>query len=216
MDSLESLFKRCYEAEYTHVNEDGDFAIQREGDKVYLLFQKSNSKTDWLHNFLFFAKPYKEMDITWRCHRGFLCVWKSIEPYLVDTILDKSIKQFIIVGYSHGAAIATLAHEYVWYNRPDVRENGLIGYGFGCPRCYFGIFGVKKALKERWKDFHPVRDLNDLVTHMPPVLFGFRHVNKVLKLQNKHYNKHVKLKSINAHYPDNYIKACKEYDKIHK
>ena len=216
MDSLESLFKRCYEADYTHVNEDGDFAIQREGSTVYLLFQCTNSKTDWFHNFLFFAKPYKEMDITWRCHRGFLCVWKSIEPYLVDTILDKSIKQFIIVGYSHGAAIATLAHEYVWYNRPDVRENGLIGYGFGCPRCYFGIFGVKKALKERWKDFHPVRDLNDLVTHMPPVLFGFRHVNKVLKLQNKHYNKHVKLKSINAHYPDNYIKACKEYDKIHK
>lgn len=216
MDSLESLFKRCYEAEYTHVNEDGDFAIQREGDRVYLLFQKSNSKTDWMHNLLFFSKPYKEMDITWRCHRGFLCVWKSIEPYLVDTILDKSIKQFIIVGYSHGAAIATLAHECVWYNRPDVRENGLIGYGFGCPRCYFGIFGVKKALKERWKDFHPVRDLNDLVTHMPPIIFGFRHVNKVLKLQNKYYNKHVKLKSINAHYPDNYIKACKEYDKIHK
>ena len=216
MDSLESLFKRCYEADYTHVNEDGDFAIQREGDKVYLLFQKSNSKTDWLHNLWFFSKPYKEMDIIWRCHRGFLCVWKSIEPYLIDTILDKSIKQFVIVGYSHGAAIATLAHEYVWYNRPDVRENGLIGYGFGCPRCYFGIFGVKRSLKERWKNFYPVRDLNDLVTHLPPVIFGFRHVNKVLKLQNKHYNKHVKLKCINAHYPDNYIKACKEYDKLHK
>ena len=216
MDSLESLFKRCYEANYTHVNEDGDFAIQREGSTAYLLFQCTNSKTDWFHNFLFFAKPYKEMDITWRCHRGFLCVWKSIEPYLIDTILDKSIKQFVIVGYSHGAAIATLAHEYVWYNRPDVRENGLIGYGFGCPRCYFGIFGVKRSLKERWKNFYPVRDLNDLVTHLPPVIFGFRHVNKVLKLQNKHYSKHVKLKCINAHYPDNYIKACKEYDKLHK
>ena len=45
MDSLESLFKRCYEADYTHVNEDGDFAIQREGDKVYLQTKDNNVNT---------------------------------------------------------------------------------------------------------------------------------------------------------------------------
>ena len=214
MTDLKALFNRCLNAQYKHVENDGDYALEREGDSLYILFECSNGKVDWKNNFDFPAKPYKDMEITWSCHRGFLKVWKSIEPYIANAITDPTVKKITIVGYSHGAAIASLCHEYVWYNRPDVRENGLIGYGFGCPRCYFGIFGVKRQLKERWKNFYPVRDLNDLVTHLPPVIFGFRHVNKVLKLQNKHYSKHVKLKCINAHYPDNYIKACKEYDKL--
>lgn len=96
-----------------------------------------------------------------------------------EEIKNPKYKKIIVVGYSHGAAIATFCHEYVWFNRPDLREDGLEGFGFGCPRVYWGR--MKKSLKERWKHFHPIRDMNDIVTHVPPVIFGFRHVNKLIK-----------------------------------
>ena len=79
------------------------------------------------------------------------------------------------------------------------------GFGFGCPRCYWG-FRVKKSLKERWENFYPIRNINDLVTHVPPVLFGFRHVHKVVELENPDLkNVHRNYPAIDAHYADNYI-----------
>ena len=72
------------------------------------------------------------------------------------------------MGYSHGAAIATLVHEYIFYNRPDLREN-LWGYGFGCPRCFWG-FLPSKEVQGRWARFFPIRSIDDLVTHLPPAV----------------------------------------------
>lgn len=193
--------KRCRKAKYNCVENDGSYAIERDGDTVYLLFEKSNGKTDWKNNFDFPAKPYKDMGTTWRCHRGFLKVWKSIEPYLADTVKDYSIKKFIVVGYSHGAAIATLAHEYVWFNRPDLRESGLEGYGFGAPKVYWGLI-MPKALKERWANFHPIRNENDIVTYAPPTIFGFTHVNQLIQLHSGAKD------SIESHYWSEYVKGC--------
>lgn len=205
--ALKNAFSRCLNATYTHVENDGDYALQVEGDTLYILFQWSHSKFDWFSNIDFVAKPYKDMELPWRCHRGFLRVWKSIEPYIADEVANPDYKRIVVVGYSHGAAIATLAHEYVWFHRPDLRDGGLVGYGFGCPRCYFG-WTMKKALKERWANFYPVRNLNDLVSHLPPVGFGFTHVNKVVKIGEGEYLKdpaHPKYpKCILAHYDANY------------
>ena len=43
---------------------------------------------------------------------------------------------------------------------------------------------MKRELKERWNAFFPIRSNDDIVTHVPPVLFGFRHVNKVTTFKN--------------------------------
>ena len=207
---LLKLFNRCLDAEYIHTENSGDYAIEREGNTVYLLFQWSNGDEDWKNNFDFATKPYKDMGIPWKCHRGFLRVWKSIEPYIADTVMDMSVKHFVLVGYSHGSAIATLAHEYVWFNRPDLRPESsgnylsIEGYGFGCPRVFFGH--MQKELRQRWLTFFPIRNLNDIVTHLPPVIFGYRDVSSVMKIGEKgKLNKHRKLDCVNAHYPDNYI-----------
>ena len=200
------LYKRCLYANYIHLEDhNADYAIEREGDILFILFECTNGVEDWKSNFNFPAKPYKDMGIKWKCHRGFLGVWKAIKLYLKDVVADPTVKKIYVVGYSHGAAIATLCHEYVWFNRPDLRESGLEGYGFGCPRCYWG-FRIKKALRERWEHFHPVRNMRDIVTHVPPALFGFIHVNKVYTLKNKKFKqRHTKLKCVDAHYQDNYI-----------
>ena len=201
--TLREMFDRCVYIPYTHVENDGDYALEKKDETLYIYFQCSYQKEDWKNNFDFPARPYNDMGIKWYAHRGFLRVWKSIKPYIKDAVADETVKKIFVIGYSHGAAIASLAHEYVWFNRPDLRENGLEGYGFGCPKVYWGF--MKKELKERWKHFHPIRNCGDLVTHMPPAIFGFRHVNKIYKLKNKELKtRHVLLDCINAHYPDNY------------
>ena len=209
--AMEQLFYRCLNATYQHVNNGGgDYAIEEgdNGSTLYLLFQWSRGEEDWKSNFDFPAKPYKEMESKWYCHRGFLKVWKGMEDEILSHVLNSKYQKIILVGYSHGAAIATLAHEFVWYHRPDLRQGLKIeGYGFGCPRVMFGI--PPKQIRLRWANFHPVRNLNDIVTHVPPVLFGFRHVNSAIKIGNGFYykdnNHRRRLKCVLAHYAKNYI-----------
>ena len=188
LEDMKKQFIRCLDTKYTHTDYDGDFSIEEEGNTLYLLFQWTRTGYDWISNFSFAAGPQKEMEIKWRCHRGFLRVWKAIEPYVKEKVLDRKFTKICIVGYSHGAAIATLAHEYVWFHRPDLHSeenpDGLVGYGFGCPRCYFRLPWKKmpEELKIRWKNFYPIRNLRDLVTHVPPRIFGFHHVHEVVQL----------------------------------
>ena len=45
-------------------------------------------------------------------------MWESVLPYLRD-VIDSADEGIISVGYSHGADLALLFHEYVWYKRPE-------------------------------------------------------------------------------------------------
>lgn len=165
---------------YVHVEGGGDFFMQRNGDTLKIFFEWSDGLEDWISNFKFLAipwKPYKGMKRLWFCHRGFLRVWKAIEAYIAEYINDPNIKKIEIVGYSHGAAIALLCYEYCVFNRPDIEIEGV---GFGCPRVFWGF--VPKAVKERFNNFKVVWNGKDIVCHVPPVLFGFRHIGTVVKI----------------------------------
>lgn len=74
----------------------------------------------------------------------------------------------------------------------------MCGVGFGAPRVFWGF--VKKEIKDRFKDFIVVRNGNDLVTHVPPRLFGFHHLGKVFKIGSK-------IGLIKDHYPERYTEA---------
>lgn len=176
-----------------------NYALKRENDLLYILFQDSDGKVDWKNNLDFPAKAYKRMNKTvWFAHRGFLKVWKEIEPYLAPYVADTSVKKIVVAGYSHGGALALLCHEYVWYHRPDLHSS-LQGYGFGAPRVFWGI--KNKLLKKRWEQFTVIRNINDLVTHLPPAFLGFTHVGELLKI-----GKRGKYTRIQAHYADNIAK----------
>lgn len=197
MKALLEKFNTCLKAKYIHTENDGSYSVQRSGDKLTLLFEWSNGKTDWRNNFDFPAKPYRGMKDLWFCHRGFLKVWKSIEPHLKDQIFDLTVSKIDIVGYSHGGAIAQLCYEYVKFNRPDVE---LTGYGFGSPRVLWGL--ASKRVKSRFKGFKVIRNGNDLITHLPPVLLGFRHVCEVVEIGQS-------VGLIKDHYRENYTEAMK-------
>lgn len=171
---LESLFRRCLSIEYIHIEGDGSYAYERIGNTLYLYFECSNGKLDWKNNLDFPIKAYKGLFI----HRGFLRVFKSIVPYVEGLILDTSLDEIVITGYSHGGALACLFCEYAWFVRSDLRGK-IQGYGFGAPRVMWGILGKNR---HRWDGFYVIRNINDIVTHLPPALFGYRHVGTLIKI----------------------------------
>ena len=221
MRSLLSLFQDCaWNIHYKKIGSDVDIAFTEEGDRLFIWFAGSNSVTDWLRNFMFKKKPYKDMAIPWRAHRGFLAAWKEAEDTVIEKILEPAEpgtydwgykwKEIVIVGYSHGGALAAFCHECVWFHRQDLRENGLVGYGFEAPRI-FGGFKVPGDLEERWRTFAVVRNKNDIVTHCPPAIFRFCHVGRVMQIgQRSKLNRHTWLRCVDAHFPDNVAESLKE------
>lgn len=194
---LWQYFYECRVQKYITVENEGDYAVILRGDTLSIYFQWSRGEEDWKNNFDFVSKPYKDMEITWYCHRGFLKVWKSIEPYLEDYINNFEVKKIEIIGYSHGAAIAQLCYEYVKFHRPEVE---VVGVGFGAPRVFWGP--MKKEIEDRFNGFIVVRNGKDIVTHVPPCFLGFRHVGKVITVgESKGW--------VKDHYPSAYAEALR-------
>lgn len=204
------LFKRCLNCkDYTHTSESGDYCIQVDNGTIYLLFECSNGVEDWKNNFSFFKKPYKDMEESWRCHGGFLKVWKSmqddIESKVARLLIDHpEIQHITCIGYSHGAALAVFCTEDMeyWYGkRCEVR-----GYGFGTPRVIWGK--IPESVKFRLRRFVSIRNIPDIVTHLPPMLFGFRNAGTLVKVGKKG-----KYSLIDAHRPNSYIEELENHFK---
>lgn len=201
-----NLFRRCLKAVYISTAKNGNYAIEVEGDTLYLLFQWSKGFWDWVHNFLFPARPYKRMSCLWFCHRGFLKVWKAmrdeIEAKVSEMLVaNPEVKKIVCIGYSHGGALALLATEDMEFLFGKSYE--VSGYGFGAPRVIWGF--VPKAVKNRLRAFQVIRNVPDIVTHLPPVLLGFRHVARPLKIGERG-----KYSAIEAHYNSAYIAELNE------
>lgn len=177
------MFVRCVEIgkDYKHTNVNkGSYYVEYNDDTLNIYFQGSNGDIDWKNNFDFGAKPYKDMPKKWKAHRGFVRVWKEIEPFVRDDIMNPDIKKINLIGYSHGAALAVLAHEYTWFNRADIRDN-IFGYGFEPPRVFCGM-KIPDELAPRWEHFYVFRNGEDIVTHVPPKIFGYKHVGNFVHL----------------------------------
>jgi len=202
----------------------GDYRLERIGSTLYIYLAHSNGKEDWANNLDFLPVRHKrrlmlsclsipkrayrvetDQEKGWFAHRGFLRVWKSVEGYIADAVLDPGVKRIVCVGYSHGAALAVLCHEYVWYHRQDLRDP-IEGYGFGCPRVFWGE--CTPELAERWKNFTVIRNLNDPVTHLPPSFLGFTHVGTMLTIGTRG-----KYSAFDAHRPENIKKELSLLEK---
>ena len=201
--NLLNLFQRILREDYIHLEEEtASYSCKRDGEILYILFEWSNGATDWKNNFDFPAKPFRDMRDRWYAHRGFLRVWKVIEGRLAPLVRDRQVRQIVIAGYSHGAALALLCHEYCMFHRQDLR-GGIHGYGFGCPRVVFGP--LQKSAKRRFDGFFVIRNKRDIVTHLPPLLFFFRHAGKVITVGDGHWN------CIDAHRPENYLESLRRF-----
>lgn len=195
--TISELFYECaYALDWSTTGDDVNFKFYEKDDCLTIYFAPSNSLTDWKRNFMFKAQPYKDMAIPYKVHRGFLKAWKEVEDIIIKKITEiqdsdphddvgnstYKYRDITIVGYSHGAALAQFCHECVWYHRLDLRKSPhFITYAFEAPRI-FAHKTMPKELKERWSNCILFRTNNDIVTHMPPKLFGYCDVNAVCQI----------------------------------
>ena len=192
MKQLSELFKICDDPNgYQEVGRSVNYKFQEEGDCLTIYFQGSNSTWDWIRNFMFGKRPYKDMSIPYRVHRGFLAAWKEVEDIIIEKItetVDGSYKwkDITVVGYSHGGALCQFAVECVWYHRADLRCGQMRGYAFEAPRI-FAQWRLPQALKERWGSRFVFRDGTDIVTHCPPILFGYRNLGTMQKIKGDYH-----------------------------
>lgn len=197
------LYRACLQQKYIHTSDDVSYSITYNGTMT-IYFQWSNSFKDWIKNFDFPVKPYKRMQNVWYVHRGFGKAWKSIEDTIGLYILACNPQKIVCVGYSHGAPLSALCHEYCKFNFPDIK---VTGYGFGSPRVLWGRYTPE--LLSRWDDFTVIRNYDDIVTHLPPKIFGYRHVGNMIDLTLKGTFKGEKKlldRYIAGHREDNIIK----------
>ena len=87
----------------------------------------------------------------------------------------------------------------------DLRDN-LYSYGFGCPRVLWG--SKTKEIINRWEKFTVVRNIDDIVTHLPPKILGYFHVGNLLEIGKKG-----KYSKVDAHKSENILIELKEYQK---
>ena len=194
-------FDKCLNGKYLHTDKGASFFVERNGDSAEIYFEASNGIPDWKHNFHFASRSYNLTGEDYRCHSGFLTVFLSALPFLEKTVRDGSIKEITVVGYSHGAALALLCHDYIAHKREDLADS-LFGYGFGTPRVFKG--GLSPEARRRFDGFTYISTRGDIVRHLPFRLFGYRHVKKQQRI-----GKRGKYSMIDAHRPESYQNELK-------
>ena len=199
LKNLSDIFEKILNAKYIHTENGVDYALILNGEILYILFECSDGFDDWVKNFRFIANPYKQMSKTWRCHNGFAKAYSSVKDdimaYVKEFISNYKIKKIIVAGYSHGAALAVLCTEDMEYSFGGLCD--IQGIGFGTPRVLWGI--VPKEVKKRLNGFIAGRNIDDIVTHVPPKILGFRDAGKIVKIGSKG-----KYSRIDAHRPESY------------
>lgn len=173
-----------------------------ERGSLLIELQGSDGWKDWVRNFWFKKEKDTINGMSYLCHGGFLGSWKfHLEKALSPKIKDGKINTIMIAGYSHGAALAGIVCAHARAMRPDLAKEGRVfAVCFEAPRFYAGGL-IRGARKRLFAGVNVIRNGLDIVTHLPPRLFGFRHVGQLANI-NKSF-----LRPIKAHTPDGVLQS---------
>lgn len=161
------LFDVINQAEYKTIGDDLDYQVKEIEGRAVLIFQPSANIRDWINNFDFPAKVYKNQESAMRIHRGYGKVWKSGNDQIMSEFISMaqslSDKPALIIGWSFGGAMSVLAAEDYHYRTKAIP----IVITFGAP---------KVAANKKTRDylysigaFYQYADNNDIVPRMPPL-----------------------------------------------
>jgi predicted lipase len=148
--------------------------IRQCGHELFITFRGSNSEQDWKTNLTFYEKsiPYGSKDSKIRVHAGFVDAYGS--PAVRGTIrgmMTDEIACVKIMGHSHGAALAILCASDLEEGYPEKDFEVLL---FGAPRV--GNKAFRDSYNRRVFKTLRVENGNDIVTKVPFVFWGYRHV----------------------------------------
>ena len=196
---LYDLFSQCLSRPYITVENSASLDIVFQNGTLFIFLEASHGREDWDNNLDFRIRPYDDMKPLWYCHAGFLKVFKSLLPYIMPHIQNHETRRAIIVGYSHGGALAILCHEAAVFHRPDLGRN-IKTFAYGAPRVLFDP--IPLAVRRRFSELYLIQNANDAVTNLPPALLGYRQVgNKIAIGQGE------TLSPVDAHRPESYLAA---------
>lgn len=199
MRTLQELFDLCLSADYQQCG-DTNYAVLREGNDVTLLFEHSRGEADWRRNLRFCRQRYTvTSSVGYRVHRGLLEAWEAVLPCLRKVLDDKTIRSVTVVGYSHGAGLTVICHDYLWFFRPELREK-LHSFAFAPPRVVAFSFSDEWSA-DRFFGLTTICNRGDLVTMLPPAFLGYTHVGRRLNV-----GKWGRYGPLKAHRAENYRK----------
>ena len=161
---------------------------------LYISFQGSTSRLDWIQNLSAWKKPYKYMSRLWFAHAGFVKKWKAVEDDVISVAISGGYDSIVVSGFSQGAAIAQLCHESLVFHgfKPQT-------YAFASPRVFsmLGFWNVKNRLE----DCHLIERHHDIVCRLPPVWMLYRKVRRPTMI-DKFLPISFRFKSIHMGYKD--------------
>lgn len=180
LTSLECAEYFVNQPEWITGGDDTQYYIERKDDgEVVIVFAESNSKVDWKNNFSFWKKPYRDMEVPFFCHGGFLKCWKLVRDEIANIVVDMRPTAITVTGWSYGGAIATFCIEDMWFRYPALR-NKMQCVTFGAPRV-IGWWNYRK-IKERWESQRLFTNGADIVTCVPFIFMMFRHVHEQIHI----------------------------------
>ena len=169
---------RIKKIKYKNVGLDVEYNVEIVNGILTVTFLGSNSKSDYKHDLMAWQNLYKIGDEKFLIHHGFLKLWKSAKDEVI-----KDIKELLtdnmpiqIIGHSMGSAIGQLC--YLELYKMNIKNIQLTI--FATPRT-FGIFKHWK-LKKIFKNTKNFRNGSDAVSHLPPRIFGYAHVQPLIKI----------------------------------
>jgi len=174
--------------------------LRRDGGTLYITFRGSDSPKDWQTN-LYFRRlviPYGNTKSKIRMHAGFIYAYNNdrVRPQLHSAA--KNTDKIVISGHSLGAALSIVCAVDIQYNFP---EKDIEVYAYGGPRVGNLAF-IRSYNKRVFKTFR-VENGNDIVTKLPPAIFGYRHAGIKVHVGQMRLPL---VFSFNQHRPENYAK----------
>lgn len=164
-----------------------------------LTFQCTSSAGDWIQNFRFWRKAYKNMDVAWYGHTGFLDLYHSVRDELIPLYKDGTIT--CIQGFSQGAALTQVAVEDYFFHVGKPVE----AYCFGCPHPFAYIPPkLKPYFNEAFSKTTVYNTRGDIVSMVPP--WYMSHGKKVILQVGKVYP------NTKSHYPALYREGLKQLE----
>jgi len=165
-----------------------ELSIGIEDKKLYITFLGSVSKMDWIHNFMFWKKPYKRMKDIFFVHAGFLKIYKTARPMVHEWLNKKEFyDEIIITGHSLGGAEATLCREDIAYLSENemqfLQKKSVKCVVSGSPRVFGKLFN--HIPQERCKDIFRVVYQNDSIPRLPPTCFLYKHIGCLVQSGKK-------------------------------
>lgn len=169
-----------YKGRLCHANYEIHYEEDR--DVIQINFQKTDGLRDWFVNFMFIQKYYDAFDykgkpIILRVHNGWARMYKVMKHAIRDRVklllIEHPRAEIEIIGWSLGSGQAMLCAQDLNYNL-GIKSHL---FTFGSVNPYktniFNRKRIKNYLREICKEQYHFSDVNDIVTYLPPRLFGF-------------------------------------------